>query len=513
MRSTERECSLAGVRRTAFLAVAVLLAGAASCGDDSEPATDPAKALSYMPAEPALLAILDTDVDGDQVESFEQAVGENVLGERDVESILEEIVAGSGVSYDDDVKPLLGAPLVAAIEDERTFAGREPGSFPIIAIDVADEDKLRGVLDKVPEVDDYARVDDGTLLFSENRQVLDAARTRHERGDGLDPAAVDAAMRGLPDDALVKLYADVDDGLMLLPELAPLTKMPWFDSVTTLGAAISFEDSQMRLEALLSTEGARAEDLPVAFGTSDAPEIVERDGWISGANVNQSQTTTFLLRTVRAAFPDSDFVRDVATVERERGIDFEREFLRQFDGPSQSLLAPDGRFAARSEVRDPKRLAETMEKIAPDLGRLVEDLQALRSSGLGILLLLAPDAPAATSVLDSANVQVRPIGRDLYRMSGLEGPGPDRIVFGLVDDVFVVAEHERAAAEIAAAPTEPFEGPPGPAVMRASGTALRDAAANLIGIGDDGLPAREVSASLEAAPDGLRARIVAEFGD
>jgi hypothetical protein len=465
-----------------------------------------------MPAEPALLAILDTDVDGDQVESFEQAVGENVLGDRDVEGILEELVASAGLSYEDDVEPLLGGPFVAAFEDEQVLVG-DGGSDVVAAIEIEDEDTLRDTLDRVPEIEEYTFVEDGVLVAAETREALDEARRRHDAEEGMGPDVVEVALGGQPDDALLTLYADVDDGAMQLPELAPLTKMPWFGSALTFAATVSFEGSQLRAEAFVATDHARPEDLPVAFGTNGPPEIVERDGWISGANLNQSQTTTFLLRTVRAAFPGSDFVRDVATVERERGIDFEREFLRQFDGPSQSLLAPDGRFAARSEVRDPDRLAATMKKIAPDLGRLVEDLQALRSSGLGLLLLLAPDAPAATSVLDSANVRVTPLGGDLYRMSGLEGPGPDRIVFGLVDEVFVVAEDEQAAAEIAAAPTEAFEGPPGPAVMRASGTALRDAAANLIGIGDDGLPAREVSASLEAAPDGLRARLIAEFGD
>ena len=511
MRSTERECSLVQVRRAALLGAVVLLAGAASCADESEPAGDVAKPLAYMPAEPALLAILDTDVDGDQVESFEDAVGENVLGSRDVEDILKQIVEGTGVSYDDDLKPLLGNPLVAAIESERMFGGEE-GSFPIVAVEVADEDKLRDTLGKVPEADDYTFVEDGVLLFSEDAKELEAARMRHDRGDGLDPAVVDGALRGLPEDALLKLYSDLDDGVMQLAEVAPLTKMPWFDAVTTLGATISFEDSEMRADALVATDGAQPADLPVVPGSA-SPEVVRRDGWISGANLNQSQATAFLLRTVRAAFPDSDFVRDVATVERERGIDFEEEFLRQFNGPSQSLLAADGRFAARSRVRDPERLAATMEKIAPDLGRLVEDLQALRSSGLGILLLLAPDAPAATSVLDSANVRVRPLGRDLYRMSGLEGPGPDRIVFGLIDGVFVVAEDEQAAAEIATAPSEAFDGPPGPAVATASGTALANASADFIGIGTEGLPLREVAGALEAAPDGLRARLVAEFGD
>jgi hypothetical protein len=465
-----------------------------------------------MPSEPAIVAIVATDVGGDQVESFEDTLGDEVLGGRDVEAILEEAVSSAGLSYDDDVEPLLGGPLVVSFADEDVFTGGGESDV-VAAVEVADEDKLRDTLDKVPEVEEYTFVEDGVLVASDTVEALAEARERHEAGDGLDPSVVEGTLGGLPGEALLKLYMDIDDGALQLPELAPLRRAPWFDTLLTLGAAVSFDGSEVRAEAFLATDHARPEDLPVVSATSAVPEVVERDGWISGANLNQSQATVFLLRAVRAAFPDSDFVRDVATVERERGIDFEREFLRQFDGPSQSLLAPDGRFAARSEVRDPRRLAATMEKIAPDLGRLVEDLQALRSSGLGVLLLLAPDAPAATSVLDSANVRVRPIGRDLYRMSGLEGPGPDEIVFGLVDDVFVVAEDEQAAAEIAVAPTQPFEGPPGPAVARASGEALERLALDFLGVGGEAAPPSEVTGAIEAAPDGLRARLLAVFDD
>jgi hypothetical protein len=51
------------------------------------------------------------------------------------------------------------------------------------------------------------------------------------------------------------------------------------------------------------------DDLPLATG-DDAPEVLDRDGEIAGANGDQSQTTVFLLRAARAAYPDSRFVRE-----------------------------------------------------------------------------------------------------------------------------------------------------------------------------------------------------------
>jgi CheY-like chemotaxis protein len=490
--------------------MAVAAIAASGCGDESTSTTDPSAALEYMPAEPAFLAILDTDVDGEQVEAFEDTVGDGWEG-GDVEKLLEDALEGSPVSYEDDVKPLLGGPLVAAVEDAQTVSGG--GGDMVAALVVDDEDKARETLEKIDGAEQVAYVGDGVVVAAAGPEALARARGRKDAGEGLDPAVVDEAMLGLPDDALLKLYADVDDGVLELPELSGLTKMPWFDALRTFGGTVSFDGSNMHADALLSTDPVDQADLPVVPGTDEAPEIVRREGWISGANLDQSRATAFLLRAVRAAFPDSDFVRDVATVERERKIDFEQEFLRQFNGPSQSLLAADGGFAARSAVRDPERLAATMEKIAPDLGRLVEDLQGLQSSGLGVLLLLAPDAPAATSVLGSANVSVRPLRDDLYRMSGLVGPGPDEIVFGLVGDVFVVAEDEEAAEEIANAPAEAFDGPPGPAVVQASGVALQEAGADFLGIDSVGRLASEVTGSLSAEETGLRGSLVAEFAE
>ena len=507
MRSTQRECSLVPVRRAAVLAVVMIVAQATACSDESGSTGDVADALRYMPDEPALLFVVDTDVDGAQVQNFEDAAGETVLGDEDVESLLEQGASDVGLSYEDDVEPLLGGELVVAVEDESVFGGGGSPGF-VAALPVDDEDKARDALDKIPEAKDIASVEGGVLLVAETPDALDEARARADDDEGLDQTTLDEALRGISEDALVRIYADLDDGLLRLSEFEPFTKIPLVDAVTTLGASVSFEGSEMHAEALLSTEGVSPEDMPVASGTADTPDIVRRDGWVSAANTDQSKATVFLLRAVRAAFPDSDFVRHVETVERERGIDFEQEFLRQFNGPSQSLMTPDGGFAARSVVSDPDRLAETMRKIYPDLGRLVEDLQGLESAGMALLLLFAPDAPAATSVLGSADVKVAPAAGDLYRMTGLEGPGPNQIVFGLIDDVFVVAEDESAAREIATAPAEPFDGPAGPAVAEAADSALA-ALDSTFGLGLEIIS--RARGSLEASPDGLRGSLEAEL--
>ncbi len=81
------------------------------------------------------------------------------------------------------------------------------------------------------------------------------------------------------------------------------------------------------------------------------------------------------------------------------------------------------------------------------------------STGLTSLLLVAPDAPltpAAFALL--AGVDVRKLAaagsEQLYEISGLEN-GPNRVVYGLIGDAFVVASSADLAREIAAMKTQP----------------------------------------------------------
>ena len=61
---------------------------------------------------------------------------------------------------------------------------------------------------------------------------------------------------------------------------------------------------------------------------------------IASASANQSLTTVFLARLARELWPDSRFVRRVERLERKQGLRFEDEVLRQFSGPSFTITRP-----------------------------------------------------------------------------------------------------------------------------------------------------------------------------
>lgn len=512
------------------LLLATLLALAPlGCGSDGPTEGSLDRALGYFPADAGSVFAISTELEGDQVEALDEGLAPLLLGGR-AEEILRQLFEeeGSEVSFDDDVKPLLGNHLVVGSPDRTGLAAGfvadvEGGSF-LAAIDTTDGDKLREVLEEIDGLeaageasgaqlygtpgDAATAVDGDVLVVAEDERRLRAALGRPDGGGRLTEERFEAALAGLPGDALVRGYGDLR-GLLEVPSLARFGEIPWVAALRTFGAAASFEEDHVTLDLALNTDprAIGEDDLPFAPG-GESPPLVLRDGEISGASRDQSRTTVFLIRAVRAAYPDSRFVRDVATIERELDIDFEREVLQQFNGPSASLLRPDGSFAARSEVRDPDFIAQRMRELAPDLGRLIQDLEGLRARGMALLLLFAPDAPVSP-VLGRSRVKVEEVRKDFYRVSGLTGEGPPALFFGLVEGVFVVASDERRAREIAGADAERPNGLRGASVMSSDAGPQLGLVADFIEL-DDGVLDR-VSGSFEASRERLRGRLRIEL--
>lgn len=487
-------------------------------------------ALAYLAADSATVIFVSTDVDGDQWEEVDRRIYRPTVADDEdsdspetLDGFAEQSAKHAGLDWKNDVKPLLGNDIAIGIEgDPVGLLGGEGESSFTAALDTRDGD-IEEVLEKAglkrvgeangatlyakrPGADVFA-AENGVLLFADGEATLRRALSRRDTGDGLEQDAVEKAFSDLPEDALVRAYGTLDS-LTAQDEFRRFADVPLVQALESWGLTVAFQKGNLNLDVSVRLDSEKLDeaDLPLATG-AESPEVVIRPGEISGGNRNQSQTTAFLLRALRIGYPDSRFVRAADAIEKELGIDFEEEILRQFDGPSASYVSPDGKiFAARSEVRDPEALKAVLPKIAPHLPALVEGLQGLESQGMALLFLFAPDAPAAAPM---QGVKVDPPATEdgFYRISGLTGEGPSELYLGLVGDVFVVASDEQRAREIAKADTEPAEGAKGAGVLRADLTRLRDA------VSDFFLPinGKELVASLEASTDELRARVRVEL--
>ena len=168
----------------------------------------------------------------------------------------------------------------------------------------------------------------------------------------------------------------------------------------SLGVDADDEGVEGTLRLVTDREELSERDLPV--GPAGDLELPEGGAdAVLGANRNQSYTTTFGAQVARALYADSRFVRAVERAEKELGISFEDEVLRQFDCPSVSTLEPPGertpmRFAARSCVNDPDRMRELLPRLAPHLPAILNGLDALGPRGEELYEITARRASGPT---------------------------------------------------------------------------------------------------------------------
>lgn len=507
--------------------------GLATSGPAQEPAPAPNEAFSYLPADNSIVVAVSTDVRDEDFETFDSRVVFPVVGdhtERVLVSFLREDLGFKG-SYPEEIGAQLGNDLVIALRS-RIFVD---GWGALAALQVKDGAamlrtlrglrglRLRGtragahLFSERRSREALMALDGDVLVFADSERRLRRALRRHHAGNGMTAELFAERLGDLRRDSLIRMAADVRPLIEARP-FRRFLRVPWARAMRDARGTIDVVGNELRLDGAVDTDPGLTEgDLPLQTG-DQPPPVVRAPGRLSGASTNQSQATVFLLRAARAAYPRSRFVRRVARVERRLGIDFEEEVLRQFNGPSASLLDLDGGFAARSAVRDPAQLAETIRRLRPYLGGLVKDLQSLETAGLSLLVLFAPDAPVAPVSAATherrkrrrgVRVRALPGQPDFYRITGLAGDGPSSIYFGLTGGVFVIGSSEGRAKAMATAPAAAPAEAPGTSVTAAALETLRGELRELIWIDPGRLG--EMSGFLNATVERLRGSLAIEF--
>jgi hypothetical protein len=496
------------VRRLLGLVVATALVLAA-CGSEEESresgavSADVEEQLAYLEPDSALVVALDMRYEEENWESL-RGIADRVLEEtrgvvepefrdgvpQDAEAALAELANNSNLSFEDDLRPRLTGHLVIGVvldpgdaEEKTTLVYRtDAGGLREVVEKTLNDSRLRPVPgrdDVVVSEEGIAVVGGDTLVGADSREEAIAAIERAEAGQGFSPELLDAAEQGagLPD-ALLLATATPEIGRALFDgedvERAR-AEVPYLSAVERIDFALDVSDDGVEARGQVVTTAAKLTEDQLPLGPAGEVELPVADDAVSGGSLDQSRITTFAASVARSLFADSDFVATVEETERELGIKFEDEVLRQFNCPSVSTFEPDpgvplgagGRFSARSCVRDPERMRELLPELAPRLPRILRAMRGLGGEGLFGLLLLAPDAPLAPGTM-LMQIGVEPLGggaqgEQLYEVSGLRDTepgepvfgGPDRVVFGMIGDVFVVGSDRQAAIEAATLETEP----------------------------------------------------------
>jgi hypothetical protein len=498
------------VRR--LLALVVLAAALlAACGSDEgdgesgSVASSVEEQLGYIHPESALVVAMDLRYEEENWDSL-RAIADRVLEETravvgtesevpaDADAALGELAKGWGLSFEDDLRPVLDGRLLVGLE-----FGAGPGSLEerMTVVYRTEEGDLKGQVEKLVQgtrlkpwrgnddvlvADVLAVVGGDTLVVAETGEHLNATLERAESADGFPAELLDAAEQGagIPD-PLVLATATPDIGRAFFDgedvERAR-AEVPYLSAIERIDLALDVSEDGVAARGQVVTTAAKLTEEQLPLGPAGEVELPVAPDAVLGGSLDQSRITTFAASVARSLFADSDFVAAVEDTERDLGIRFEDEVLRQFDCPSVSVFGPGGdealgtgRFSARSCVRDPERMRELLPELAPRLPRILTAMHGLSGEGLMALLMLAPDAPLAPGMaLLQVGVESLAGGgpdEQLYEVSGLREnetgeevfAGPDRVVFGMIGDHFVVGSDRQAARDAAALETEPSSEP------------------------------------------------------
>jgi hypothetical protein len=248
---------------TAGIAVcAAVLAAGCNGGDGSGGALE--AALAYVPASTPFVVAVDTDVEGDQYEALDDILGRFPGGRGIGRSLQEEIErSAGGISYEDDVRPLLGNPFVVGATDPASFLGASEDEGFVAAIQVDDTDALDGLIDKT-DPDEQGEVAgatvyqaDGTsfaveedmIVLGASRELLESALERADGDDHLDEETFERGLEGLPGEALARVYVDLQALIEQDPDAEPARRVEWVAALRTLGLT-----AQARADLLRAAE-------------------------------------------------------------------------------------------------------------------------------------------------------------------------------------------------------------------------------------------------------------------
>jgi hypothetical protein len=486
-----------------FACLAVLAVAVAGCGGSDSSSSGLGAALSYVPADTPFAISIDTDLEGDQYKSLD-AILNRFPGADTIKALLKAQLAmgQEGVEFDRDIKPLLGNPAVISATDVTSFLSDSSDAGFVAALQVKDTDKLDSLVEKTKakeqgdvagatvyqDGDTFFAVKDDVVVLGGSRQLLEDALKRADGGDSLSEDDFNAALDGLPESALARVYVDVQ-GLLGQGEGAQAArKIAWVDALRKLGLTVSAQNDSIDVEFNLHTDGANLsdEDLPLASG-DEAAQVVQRPDEIGVGLRDPNQLVTFFESALQAVDPSTfgDYEQGKRALSQQLDLDVDKDVIAQLTGNLSVSATIQGQFGIRAEVKDPEAFAQTVDKVAkalPDFG-----------SGLGV-------------------EGVRRSG-DLYEVR-LSGGGT--FVFGVAGGALVAATDAARAHALASAKPAAVEGASGSLVVRADAQGIaRQVLAQLapqFGLPDPLVPvfARpfdELRGSVTTTTDGMKGKL------
>ncbi len=494
------------MRRAVALILALAAGAAAGCGGgDSGSALD--STLAFLPKDTTFAVAVDTNVDGDQYKALAKLLNKFPFGNQVRDNLLGQLEQSSGgINYNDDVKPVLGNPLVVGAVDPQALSGNS-NAF-IVALKAKDKGKLQDLVDKMKprktgeasgatlyrdSDTSFAVKNDMVVLANDDGQLKQAL----ERADGDDHFGEDAfnqGLSGLPDNALARVYTDVEALLKNDPNSADARRIRWVAALRELGLTVTARDDGLDVDFRVRTEGDLSDgDLPIASG-DEAPPVIKHPGEIGLGIRDLAHIVHFGENAGQSVDPSGfgDYEQAKKTIDRQLGVSLDNDLIAQLTGNVSATVALDGGFGLRADLKDPKEFERTLTKIANVLPSFA------RGAGFGPVQLTKPTGQ-----------------RGFYSLKRADGSEVD---FGVAGDVLVVASDARRAALLAREQPVDVPGASGSVTMSTDAEQLVNnllkqfgAAFGLNDLGALGTglftrPLGDLNGHLSASPDELRGK-------
>jgi len=408
-----------------------------------------------VPADSPFVATIGTDVEGSQIKSIQKIVDRFPFSGQ-VKSQLEQGLSQADLDFEKDVKPALGNEFVVGALDAKSFTADDADARVVGAIQAKDKDALQTLLEKskAKEIgekdgaklystadDDAVAVQDDTLIVANSRADIEAAIERHGGDDHMTKDRFDQAFEGLPEDALLRTFFDVQQLLDTDPDTEDARKVEYVSAMRDFGLTASFADDAIDVDFRLSTEGESLEDGDLPFATGqESPPVIDAAGEIGFGLRDPAQIFRFGETAGQAVDPGGfgDYETGKRAIERQLDVSIEDDVLAQLGGDVSATTSVDGKFGVRSALTDAPAFRRTLAKIARELPRL----------GGGALGEVTPPAG----------------GSGLYSLDTQDGM---RIFFGVVGETFVLANDAAKARNVSDAQTAQVKGAEGAITMRA----------------------------------------------
>jgi hypothetical protein len=496
------------VRR--FLSVTLLLAvlALAGCGggDDSGSALD--SALSVLPKDTPFAVAIDTDLEGDQLQALDKLIGKFPFSGQIKESLRRELEDSSGVKFDEDVKPVLGNPLVVGATSAEAIT-TESNDNLVAAVRAKDKDKLDDLVSsqkpqKTGEAsgatlykdgDTVFAVKDDLVVFANDEAQLKSALERADGDDHFDEDVVDEGLSGLPDEALARIYADVEALLKSDAGSADARRIRWIAALGQVGATVTAKDDALDIDFRARSEGDLSEDdLPIASG-DEAPPVIRRSAEVGLGIRDLAHIVHFAENAGQSIDPSGfgDYEQAKRTIDKQLGVSLDDDLIAQLDGNVSATIAPDGGFGVRADLKDPAEFERTLAKVADVLPSFAE------GAGFGTVGLSKPKG-----------------GRKFYALAQPDG---DAVIFGVVDGKLVVANDAKRAGAVAASEPTDVPGANGSVTVSADaeqlvtrilgqfGPELGTGDLGSLGVGMFTRPLGDLNGWMSASPDELRGKL------